>query len=402
MGIEERVRESFRNLKKDISEIKNSIGELSTRFGGQEESKILDKDGRIFTAKPFVNNDMKKAILDVMDSGIFSMGEKVKEFEEKFANFTKAGQAIAVCNGTVAIEIALEALGIKRGDEIIVPSNTTMPTIEPVLKLGGIPVFVDIDERNYTLDPRGIKKAITDKTRAVMPVHLYGNAVDLKAIKKICDDHGLFLIEDCAQAHNALYDGKHVGTIGDVGCFSFYPTKNMSVLGEGGMIITNNSNLGKKIRMLINHGEDGRYNHVIPGGNYRLGEMQCAIGIKQLELLDKFTDRRREIAEIYNKLLKSKKLILPKEQKNSRHVYHLYVIRVSRKRRDKIIEQLREEGIFLGVHYPIPCHKQKAIGDGFSLPVTERVVEEIISLPTYPQMTDRQVRKVAESLMALV
>lgn len=361
------------------------------------------KTNKIFTSKPHVDEAIKEAVNEVFNSGIFSNGEKVKEFERKFAEFHKAKHAIALTNGTVAIEIVLKCLGIKAGDEIIVPSFTTMPTIEPILNLGAIPIFADIDKKNFTIAPENISLLVTPKTKAIMPVHLYGNPADIEKIKEIAESHNLHLIEDCCQAHNAKVNGKQVGTFGIAGCFSFYPTKNLSVLGEGGMILTNDDALAQKAKMLISHGERGRYNHEIVGTNYRLSEIHCAIGIKQLEMLESFTKRRKEIAKLYNKLLKdNEEIILPTKLENAEHVYHLYVIRVPIDKRDKIIEALKSSNIFCGVHYPVPCHMQKAVTDKFGcnvdLPVTEQLATEIISLPIYPDLSDDEVKLVCEKL----
>lgn len=360
----------------------------------------------IHTSKVFVNESMKKAVNDVFDSGVFVNGEKVKEFEKKFAQFIGTKYAIAISNGTTAIEVTLQALGIGKGDEVIVPSHTAFPTIEPILQLGATPVFVDIDEKTYTTYPEGIKKVITKKTKAVMPVHIYGQPANIDPIKKLCDDNKLFLVEDCCQSHNAEYKGRKVGTLGIAGCFSFYPSKNMTVCGDGGMIVTNDSDINEKAKMLLNHGQDGTYNHVILGHNYRLSEIHCAIGIEQLELLEQFTERRREIARLYDENLKDTGLILPYEASYAKHVYHLYVIRTEASKRDKIIEELKKEGIFCGIHYPVACHQQKAFRDliktKVSLPITERMVNEIITLPIYPLLKDEEVKIISEKIKKLL
>ncbi|MEK6842696.1 MAG: DegT/DnrJ/EryC1/StrS family aminotransferase, partial [Nanoarchaeota archaeon] len=357
---------------------------------------------KIFTSKVFVNDEMKKSVNDVFDSGIFSMGDKNKEFEKKFAEYCGAKHAIAVSNGTIAIEIVLCFLGITEGDEIIVPSHTTMPTVEPILNLNAKPVFVDVLEETYVLNPKEVEKSITGKTKAVLAVHLYGNSADLNALKEICDRHKIFLVEDCAQAHGTKYDGKHVGTFGITGCFSFFPTKNMTVCGEGGMIITNDDYLAKNARMLRNHGEEGRYNHVVLGGNHRLSEIHCAIGIEQLKLLDYFIQRRREIAEIYNSSFRNNpKIIIPQETDNTKHSYHLYVIRVDRNIRDKIISEFAKENIFLGIHYPKPVHLQEITRKNTYvpiLPVTEKIVSEIISLPMYPLLKNEEAEMIADKI----
>ncbi len=403
MNEEENLRTSFGNLKEDVNQIKKNLNKISKKLSNISSSipqRRADIKAPIYTSKPFVNDEIKEAVLEVLDSGTFALGPKVKEFEEKFAEFCQIKYAVALSNGTIAIELALRALGIKEGDEIIVPSHTTMPTIEPILNLKAKPVFVDIEEKTYNINPKKIK--ITKKTKAIMPVHLYGNSASIEEIKNLCDKHKLFLIEDCSQAHNARYEGKHVGTFGDIGCFSFYPTKNLTVLGEGGMIITNNPKIEKKVRAMRNHGEEERYNHTSLGGNYRMSEIHAAIGIKQLELLPFFTRRRRQIAELYNSLLKDTSLKLPQEQENSKHSYHLYVIRVQANKRDKIIQELKKHNIYLGIHYPIPCHKQKVITDKFkslpNLPITEKIAKEII----YPSLKNEEVEFIAKKLKEVI
>jgi perosamine synthetase len=405
-NFQKNVKSSFSLVKKDIEDLKKGLEEIKKSSLDIPEIK-KKSDKKIYTSKVFVNKDMLNAVAEVLNSGIFVLGDKTKEFEKKFAEFTHSKYAVAVNNGTVAIEVALMCLGIKAGDEIIVPSHTTVPTIEPILKLGAKPVFVDIDEKTFTIDAKKIMLAITKKTKAIMPVHLYGQAADMKKIKDICNKFDLFLVEDCAQAHNVKFEGKHVGTFGDVGCFSFYPTKNLTVCGEGGMIITDNKDIEEKARMLISHGEKSgeRYNHVILGNNYRLSEIHCAIGIKQLELLPYFTKRRNEIAKKYKMLLKDTKIILPYQPDYSSHCYHLFVIRVAKEKRDKIIEEMKKNDIYLGIHYPRPCHMQKVVTDRFkqkNLPVTEKIVKEIISLPMYPELKDAEVELICKKLKELV
>lgn len=345
---------------------------------------------------------MKDAVNEVFDSGVFTLGEKTKEFEKKFSEYCGTKHALAVSNGTVAIELVLRSLGIKDGDEVIVPSHTTMPTVEPVLAVGATPVFAEISEESYIMNPSEIERLITKKTKAVIVVHIYGNSCDLDSLKKICDSHGIFLIEDCAQAHGTRFNGKQVGSFGVAGCFSFYPTKNMTVCGEGGMIITNDDRIAKISSMLRNHGEDGRYNHMIPANNYRLSEIHSAIGTKQLELLEDFVDKRRKIAKIYDNAFRAnRKIIIPSENKNSRHSYHLYVIRVPSGERKKIIDEMAKENIFLGIHYPVPVHLQPAIKKMMISPkleITEKICGEILSLPIYPLLEEQDALMIAQKI----
>ncbi len=406
MPNEDAVKNSFQHLKKDIEQLKGSLINISKQIDSLEKTlphKSLTKpQEKIFTSKVFMDDDIKESVSKVLDSGIFTLGSELENFERKFSEFCGIKHAIAVSNGTVAIEIVLKCLGIGKGDEVIVPSHTTMPTIEPILHLNATPVFVDIDEANYTLNVKEVEKVITKKTKAVLAVHLYGNSADLESLQKICEKNKIFLVEDCAQAHGTRYNGKHVGTFGVAGCFSFYPTKNLTVCGEGGMIITNSDEITKQAKMLRNHGEDGRYNHVILGDNHRLSEIHCAIGLKQLEKLEYFIERRRQIAQLYNSLLGNNKgVVLPVENKNAKHSYHLYVIRVDKEKRDKLIEKLKEINVFCGIHYPTPVHKQPVVTKFMKTPklkVTEQIVKEIISLPMYPLLKDEEVRTIAEKI----
>ena len=411
---EVKIRNSFKNVKKDIDEIKTDLheilGELRKKSQNLESKESKEKpiqqeaqkSNKIFTSKVTVTDDIRRSVNEVFDSGIFSYGEKVKEFEKKFSEYCGAKYGVAVSNGTVSIELILRSLNIGKGDEIVVPSHTTMPTVEPILHVGAKPVFAEISEENYNISPEDISKKITKKTKAVVVVHLYGNPVNLDEISDICQKNQIHLIEDCAQAHGSRYNGKHVGTFGIAGSFSFYPTKNLTVCGEGGMIITNNDGIEKHSRMMANHGESGRYNHVILGSNYRLSEIHSAIGIKQLEMLESFVARRREIAKIYDEEFKNENAIItPKETENSKHSYHLYVIRVNSKIRDKVVEEMKKENIFLGIHYPTPVHKQPVIKNIMKvpkLPITERIVKEIISLPIYPLLKDDEAKVIASKI----
>lgn len=400
---EEDIRKSFENVKMDINEIINEVKNISDAvFSLKPKKTLVSGNGKIYTSKVFVDDEIRNSVSEVFDSGIFTSGEKLKEFEEKFAEYCGIKHALAVSNGTVAIELVLRGLGIGKDDEIIVPSHTTMPTVEPILTIGAKPVFVDILEDTYNINPSEVERAITKKTKAVLVVNIYGNAAELEELKQICDKHKIHLIEDCAQAHGTRYNNRLVGTFGIAGCFSFYPTKNMTVCGEGGMIITDNGDLANIIKKMRSHGEDGRYNHVVLGGNYRLSEIHCAIGIKQLERLEYFIERRREIAKIYDKMFENNpNIIRPVEAKNAKHSYHLYVIRVSKKIRDDVIKELAKKDIFLGIHYPIPAHRQEVIKNMMKVPelkITEKISKEIISLPIYPLLSDDEAKMIAENI----
>tara|TARA_Y100000310_G_scaffold167546_2_gene167397 strand:+ start:34918 stop:36156 length:1239 start_codon:yes stop_codon:yes gene_type:complete len=407
---EKKIKKSFQNIKEDIDNIKLSISEILIKLQSKKKFELEDSSennfGKFFTSKVLVNEEMREAVNNVFNSGIFTSGEKVKEFEMKFSKHYGVKHAISVINGTIAIELVLKSLGIGKNDEVIVPSHTAIPTVEPVLHVGAKPVFVDILEDNYNINPLEVEKAITKKTKAVILVHLYGNPANLYELIKICEKRKIFLIEDCAQANGSRYNNSHVGTFGIAGCFSFYPTKNMTVCGEGGMIITNDDEVAKKAKMMSNHGEDGKFNHVILGNNYRLAEIPSAIGIKQLEMLESFIDRRREIAKIYDEEFKNnEKIILPKETENYKHSYHLYVIRVKKEIRDELIDRLKKENIFLGIHYPVPVHKQpiiKKLINSPKLKITEKIVKEIISLPIYPSLKNDDVKMIARKINNLV
>lgn len=345
-----------------------------------------------------IDDEERKAVLRVLDSGWFINGKETELFEEHFAAFVNTKYAIACSNGMAAIFISLIALDIGPGDEVIVPSHTAFPSILPVLNAGAKPVFVDIDEKTYTLNSVQIKKSITRKTKAVIAVHLYGHPADIHSISGLCKDNRIFLIEDACQAHGAKYKGRFVGSFGDVGCFSFYPSKNMTSCGDGGIITTNNKDIYEKAKMLLNLGCKDRYNHVLKGYNFRISEFSSAIANEQLKKLPLFNQRRKKIANKYFKLLSGNVVILPVEKDWAEHVYHLYVIRS--KKRDALKKYLETSGIKTEIHYPIPCHKQKAVNrkNVGKLPVTEKIVREILSLPMHPQLKDDEIEFIAEKI----
>jgi len=345
----------------------------------------------------YMDDEIKKAVMEVLDSGWFIHGKKIDKFENKFAEFVGTKYAIGVSNGTTAIQSVLEAICLKEGNEVLVPSHTAFPTIEPILQLKAKPVFVDIDKDTYTVDIKDLKNKITNKTKAIMPVHLYGHPADLDPIIELCEEKGIYLIEDCCQAHGAKYKNKRVGSYGIGGCFSFYPSKNLTVCGDGGMVTTNNKEIDEKIRMIRFHGSNQRFKHEILGHNYRLSEISAAIGIKQLEHLPKFTERRREIANTYIKNLSHLDIELPLEKEWAEHVYHLFVIRTNK--RDELQKHLNSKEIMTGVHYPIPSHQQPIVMDNITLPTTEKYVEEILSLPMHPLLSDEDVECVTNHII---
>lgn len=349
-------------------------------------------------SKVYIDKEMEDAALAAMRSGNYILGKQVEAFESEFAAFMGSQIAIAVASGTAALQLSLQALGVKPGDEIIVPSHTAFPSIEPIFHCGAIPVFVDIDA-SYTIDPTLIEEKITSRTVGIVPVHLYGQPVDLKPILALAKAKNLFVLEDCAQGHNAEYQGKKVGTFGIAGCFSFYPSKNMTVCGDGGMIITNDAALARRIRMLRNHGRESKYEHEIVGYNLRFNEMQAAIGRLQLKKLDWFSDRRRALADQYDRSLPKTMAQVPERFEGRKPVYHLYVI--EHENREALAKHLKAASIQTGVHYPVPNHLQPAVRNRMSttaLPKTERACNRILSLPMYPELTENEVERVCATV----
>ena len=344
----------------------------------------------------YVDSDIKKVVEQVLDSGRYIKGDNLRQFEREYADFCNTEYAVGVSSGTSAILLSLMALGIKKGDEVIVPSHTFIATVSPVKFLGATPVYIDIDPQTYTIDPTKIEAAITKNTKAIIAVHLYGHPAEMDLIKEIADKHELTIIEDACQAHNAEYKGRKTGSIGDIAVFSFFPSKNMTVAGDGGMVTTSNEELAHKISMLRDHGRKDKYVHDMLGLNLRLSEIPAAVGREQLKHLDDWTDSRRRVAEKYNKLLDGV-VELPTEAQWAKHVYHLYVIQLDD--RDGLSKYLNDHGISTGIHYPVPVHKQPCMEAGnISLPVTDACVDRILSLPIHPQLTDVQIEYVAEKV----
>lgn len=346
-------------------------------------------------------HEQKKEILAAVDAVLEGMqlhnGPNVAALEEEFADYCDVSHAIGVGSGTEALLLAYVAAGINWGDEVIVPSHTFIATVAPLGFLGARPVFVDIDPDTYELDPKQVEKRIGRRTRAVVPVHLYGHPADMTSITDIARRYGLAVIEDACQAVGARWHGKPVGALGDIGCFSFVFTKNLKGYGDAGMITTNDDALAEHVRLLRDHGRTSKYTHSIFGLNCRLDEVQAAIIRVQMRLQEKRTERRRVIARRYTEAFAGSGLVTPVESVQARHVYHLYVVRVPEALggRDAMAEWLKENGVATGVHYPIPCHLQEPCARyGFkpgSLPITEDYVDEILSLPVYPELTDAQV-----------
>ncbi len=331
------------------------------------------------------------AVKKVLESGYYILGTEVDQFEKKFAEYLGVKHVVGVGNGLEALQIALMVLGIGKGDEVITTSVSAVASALAIEAIGATPVFVDIDAYYHT-DPKEIERKITDKTKAIIPVHLYGQAADMEKICALAKKHTLSLIEDCAQAHGAEYNNKKVGSFGVAGCFSFYPTKNLGCYGDGGAISTNDSELATTMKMIRNYGQQNRYEHPISGINSRLDEIQAAILSVKLETLDKENEKRKAIANLYREKLQGiKQITFPLERKNSLHAYHLFVIETAE--RDALQAYLKEKGILTLIHYPIPIHAQKSFKkyNAVSLPKTEVVVKKILSLPCSPYITRAEI-----------
>ena len=351
----------------------------------------------------YLAKEVAEAMQRVADSGWYILGPEVKAFEQEFADYHGVPYAVGVATGTDAIELALLAGGVGAGDEVITVAHTAMATVTAVESTGATAVLVDIDPLTYTMDPEKAREAITEKTRAILVVHIYGQPADLDALKALADEHDILLIEDCAQAHGAEYKGQKVGTIGHLGTFSFYPTKNMGAYGDGGAVITKDEALAENLMQLRNYGQTTRYTHQTRGTNSRLDEIQAAILRVKLKHLDAHNKRRNAIARIYDEKLSG--VITPHVRDNVLHVYHLYVIRDNINTRDDLMAQLKDRGIGTLIHYPIPIHLQESHRDlGMrigSLPETERAAKEIISLPMYIGLCDDDVLKVCSAIQEL-
>jgi len=348
--------------------------------------------------------EIDSAIQRVLSSGIYILGKEIETFEREFSNYIGSKYTVCVNSGTDALHLSLRAFNIGTGDEVITVSHTSVATIAAIEMAGALPVLVDIDPNYYTMDPNIIESAITKNTKAIIPVHLYGHPSDIKSILEITMKHRLFLIEDCAQAHGALYRGQRVGSLGNVGAFSFYPTKNLGCIGDGGAITTNDINIYKKLIALRQYGWDKMRISHLPGFNTRMDEIQAAILRVKLRYLDENNKRRNLLAQRYNNLLKDlNEISTPKISPFSTHVFHQYVIRLNdKKTRDKLILYLREKGIFSSVHYPVPVHLQPAYKNRlkiiYPLTITESVAETILSLPMYPELKKEDVEKIVSAI----
>ena len=352
-------------------------------------------------AKPFIGDEEIKEVEAVLRSGFIAQGPKVAEFEEKFAEYIGTRHAIATSSGTTALHVALLCAGIGKGDEVITTPFSFAATANSILYAGGKPVFVDIDPKTYNINPEKIEEAVTDKTKAIMPVHLYGQPADMDQICRIAEDHDLKVIEDAAQAHGAIYHGRKVGSIGDMACFSFYPTKNITT-GEGGIITTDDDAFDKDARAIRAHGESERYEHVTLGYNFRMTDIAAAIGVVQIKRLEEFNEKRIENAEYLTEHINSIEGIEPPYvAENVRHVFHQYTVRVADGKRDELKEFLNSEGVGTGVHYPRTIYKQKLYEDlGYTAdcPEAEKAAAEVLSLPVNPTLTAEDFGKIVSVL----
>jgi len=342
--------------------------------------------------------EVDASIKRVLARGSYILGEEVGAFEKEFARYIGCRFGVGVSNGTSAITIALQSIGVKEGDEVITAANTAIPTVTGILRAGAVPVLVEPGEEDYTMNVRVLEKAVTKRTKAVIPVHLYGYPCDMPSIVQFAASLGIRVVEDCAQAHGAEVDGRRAGSFGDVGCFSFYPTKNLGAYGDGGMIVTNTEDVARMAGMVRHHGQSARDEHEVAGMCSRLDEIQAAVLRVKLKKLDEWNRKRTEIAGHYLKNLRNVKK--PARAKNRKSVYHLFVVRTSE--RERLVHGLLERGIGTGVHYPKPVHLQKAFTSlGYKsgdFPLTEKLSGEVLSLPVFPELTVREIFWVIESV----
>ncbi|MCP4410107.1 MAG: DegT/DnrJ/EryC1/StrS family aminotransferase [Gammaproteobacteria bacterium] len=346
-----------------------------------------------------IKEEIDAAVLGVLESTRFILGPNVDAFEQEAANYLGVTHAISCASGTDALQLALVAAGIGPGDEVITSAFTFIATAEAIAYTGARPVFVDIDPQTFNIDPTEIEQAITPMTRAVLPVHLFGQPADMHRISKLCEHHGLALIEDCAQSFGAHIAGRQTGGFGPFGCFSFFPSKNLGCYGDGGMVTTDSDEHAAKLRILRNHGSRERYQHEMIGFNSRLDELQAAILRVKLRYITRYNGQRRTAAQTYTRLLKDTSVVTPIETEPSHHVYHQYTI--LSEQRDEIMETLGKAGIASAIYYPVPLHQQQAFAqhtEGLILPVTERLAEKCLSLPMHPELIRQDIEQIVSVL----
>jgi len=348
-----------------------------------------------------IRDEVNNAMLDVVASSQFILGEQVKRFEEEFAAYCDVRYAIGVDSGTSALELALRALGVGPGDEVITAANTFIATVLAIWATGARPILADVDPVTYNISITGIEQAITSRTRAILPVHLYGQPADMDPIVELARQHGLAVVEDACQAHGARYKGRAAGSLGDAAAFSFYPAKNLGCYGDGGIVVTDSTQIADSVRMFRDYGQSEKYVHLLKGYNHRLDTLQAAVLRVKLPHLDEWNAARRSHARQYGQLLAGNGLILPSVADYAEHVYHLYVVRTER--RDALRAHLQAQGISTGIHYPVPVHMQEAFKDlGYrsgDFPVTEECAAQVLSVPMYAELEPVQVSEVAESVL---
>ena len=354
-----------------------------------------------------IKDEIAEALQAVLDKTAFAGGPFVAKFEEEFAAYSQTEHAVGVGSGTEALWVALLAGGVGPGDEVITVPNTFIATAEAISFAGATPVFVDVDETTHNMDPNLLEAAITSKTKAVIPVHLFGQPADMDLIRIITKKYGLFLLEDSCQAHGAEYKGKRTGSLGDAGAFSFYPGKNLGAYGEAGAVTTNDADLAAKMKIIRDHGQAAKYYHDVIGWNGRMDGFQGAVLSVKLKYLDQWNDGRRRNADLYRQHLAGiEGIIIPEEADFARHVYHLFAIRVQAMNRDAFMAALGEKEIFTGIHYPVPVHLQKAYA-GMNLgpdsfPVAEKCASEYVSLPMFPELKEEEIRFVSEEIRKIL
>jgi dTDP-4-amino-4,6-dideoxygalactose transaminase len=347
-----------------------------------------------------MKEEIHASIMEVVENTAFVGGKYVDQFEKDFAEFCGCKYAVGMSSGTSALQLALLGLGVKPGDEVITAANTFIATTEAITHAGCSISLVDADAGNFNIDPALIEAAITERTKVLIPVHLYGQTADMDAVMEIAKKHNLLVLEDAAQAQGAEYKGKMAGSLGDAASFSFYPAKNLGAYGDAGIVVTNDEAVADRVRLFSNHGRRSATDHSVEGFNERLDGIQAAVLSTKLPRLQKWNDLRREAADRYNTLLSGLDVVTPGEMSYAKHIYHLYVIRI--RERDKVRETMAEKGVGCGMHYPIPIHlldAYKRLGKSAgSYPVTEKVASEILSLPIFPEITPEQQEYVAQSL----
>ncbi|MGB1272341.1 MAG: DegT/DnrJ/EryC1/StrS family aminotransferase [Endozoicomonas sp.] len=351
-----------------------------------------------------VQDELEQAVVRVLRSGRYVMGKEVRQFEEEVADYLGAKYAISCANGTDALVLALHAAGIGKGDEVLTTGFSFFATVEAIVRVGATPVLVDIDPNTFNIDPRELERSITSRCRAVLIVHLFGLPAPMDLIQEICHSHDLILLEDCAQSFGARYGRQQTGTFGLMGCFSFFPSKNLGGFGDGGLVTTDQQDIADHLEALRNHGSSQQYIHDQVGYNSRLDEIQAALLHVKLKHIERFNDHRRLAAQWYRDFLAGSGVICPDQPSDCHHVYHQFTVVVTQ-RRDEIKEKLSSAGIASAVYYPLPLHRQKALqtlAQGFELPVCDQLAEHCLSLPIYPGMTEEQVQQVSQALTLII